>query len=212
MILLSSIRQFSKDGTGEYQRNQLAAKATWERVASKIVYFSAREPSLDSTKTIWIPSDEYPQILTLCEFAGQQNEWCAILNADIVLAQHFPIVEAKLKARKAMCASSWRYNFDPAVGIDSGVKDDEGLDFFAAVPAVWQKDYELVDERLRLGSGFWDSHTLSVFCTFFASNFWNITNSRVIFHPRHGGRIYGPGVHCDSVQTYGWPTMSSAHL
>lgn len=212
MILLSSIRQFSNDPTSEYQRNQLAAKSSWDRVASKVVYFSAREPALDNPKTIWIPSEEFPQIMDLCEFAAQQNDWCALINSDIVLGPHLPIVEAKLKVRKASCATCWRHNFDPHAGVDSAVKEDNGMDFFAATPEVWRRAYEMVDERLRMGSGFWDSWMLSLFCTFYPQHFWNITNSRVIFHPRHGGRQYGPGVHCDSVQTYEYPAMSAKNL
>lgn len=212
MIFISSVRQFDKDPSGEYQRNQLAAKASWERVATRIFYFNAREPALDSPKTVWIPADEYPRILDLCELAAQQNEWCAILNGDIVIGPGFPLVEAKLKARHATCASSWRYNFDPAVGIQGGVHDDNGLDFFAAVPAVWQKAYEMCDDRLHVSSTGWDCWCLSLFCTFFQQGFWDVTPSRVIFHPRHLGRIHGPRVELDLVQTYSWPQMASAKI
>lgn len=212
MILVSSIRQFSNDPTSEYQRNQLAAKKSWEKVATRIVYFSAREPALDSAKTVWIPSEEYPRILDLVEFATQQTEWCALINSDIILGANLPLVEAKLKARKAKCASSWRWNFDPAIGIQSGVHNDWGGDFFAAVPEVWQRCYEMIDERLCVGSTFWDCWMLSFFCTFYVSDFWNITNSRVVFHPNHGARIHGPRFVHDTVQIYGWPRMSDQHL
>lgn len=212
MIAVSSFRAFDKDPTGEYRTNQLFANQSWQRNFTKIVYFNAFEPELNSAKTIFIPSPEYPQILSLIEFCAMQNEWCAILNADIVLGAGFPLVEAKLKARKATCASSWRYNFDPAIGISSGVHDDNGLDFFAAVPSVWQQAYELCDDRLVIGSTFWDCWMLSLFSTFHLSNFWNLTKSRVIFHPRHGSRIHGPRFVHDSVQIYGWPVMTPAHI
>lgn len=216
MIFISSIRPFADDDAGgAYQRNQLAAKESWERVATKIVYFNNYEPALDSPKTAFIPCERYVRLMDLIELAARQNEWCAILNGDIVIGPGFPMVEAKLRARKAKCASSWRYNFDPATGLSSGVHEDNGIDFFAAVPEVWQKGYELVDDRLYIGSTGWDCWALSLFCTFFQTHFWNLTNSRVIFHPNaaaHGARIHGPRVELDLVQTYGWPTMSSAHL
>lgn len=215
MILVSSFRAFADDPDGSYRTNQLAAFRSWQKVATKIVFFNGFEPELDSPKTIFIPSERYPQILQLVEFCAAQTEWCALLNADIVLGAHFPLVEAKLKARHAQCASSWRYNFDPAVGIQSGVHDDNGLDFFAAVPSVWQKAYEMCDERLTISSGGWDQWCLSLFCTFFQQGFWNVTPSRVIFHPNaaaHGPRIHGPRAEIDTIQTYGWPQMASASI
>ena len=215
MIFISSCRPFDLDDTGVYQRTQLVAKESWDKVASKIVYFNNFEPELDSPKTAFIPSDRYVRLMDLIELAARQNEWCAILNGDIVIGPGFQMVEAKLRARKAQCASSWRFNYDPDIGLSSGVHNDNGLDFFAAVPEVWQKAYELVDERLYIASGGWDQWALSLFCTFFQPHFWNITNSRVIFHPQdsaHGPRTHGPRVMMDTVQTYGWPTMSSAHL
>lgn len=212
MILISSIRPFASDPDGTYQRNQLAAKASWDRVASRIIYFNVKEPALDSAKTVWIPSEDYPTILSLVELAAQQTEWTALINADIVLGANLPLVEAKLKARKAKCASSWRWNFDPAIGIQSGVHNDWGGDFFAAVPAVWQKAYEMIDDRLTIASGGWDQWTLSFFCTFYPADFWNLTNSRVIFHPIHHGRVHGPRVELDLVQTYQWPQMSENHI
>jgi len=212
MIAVSSFRPFDCDETGEYQINQVAAFRTWQRVFSKIVYFNAFEPQLDSPKTIFIPSERYPRILDLVEMCASQTEWCCILNSDIVIGPGFPLVEAKLKARHATCASSWRYNFDPAVGIHSGVHDDNGLDFFAAVPMVWSHVYEMIDERLCISAGGWDQFMLSHFCTFFQTSFWDITPTKVILHPRHSGRVHGPRVLMDTVQTYNWPTMTSAKI
>lgn len=212
MIFLSSFRPFDRDPTGEYGPNQLAAFESWKITATKIVYFNSFEARLDSPKTIFVPSTTFPRILDMVEFAAAQSEWSALINADIVIGKNFHLVEAKLNARKAKCASSWRYNFDPSTGIASGVQDDQGLDFFAAAPEVWQRAFEMVDERLHFGAGFWDSWTLSLFCTFYQSHFWNLTPTRVINHPRHGGRAYGPGVHCDDIQTYGWPTMTAATI
>jgi len=212
VIVISSFRPFDLDETGEYRRNQLAAFKSWQAVATKIFYFNNPEPLLDSPKTVFIPSERYVRLLDLIELAAMQEDWCAIVNADIIIGRNFPIVEAKLKARGAQCATSWRYNFDPDKGTNSGVHNDNGLDFFAGIPKVWQKGYELVDDRLYIGSTGWDSWALSLFCTFFQQTFFNITPTKVIFHPNHGGRIHGPRVELDLVQTYGWPTMTSAMI
>lgn len=212
MIFVSSARPFNQDPSGEYTRNQLAAKHSWDSVASAIVYFNDYEPKLANNKTWFINSEPYPRILDLCEFCACQNEWCAILNADIVIGSNFPSVEAKLKARKATCASSWRYNFDPAIGIQSGVKNDNGIDFFAATPEVWRIAYDLCQEQLRLGSGYWDGWMLSVFGTFAAAGFWNLTASRVIFHPNHNGRVHGPHFDITKIKIFQWPVMPYAEI
>jgi hypothetical protein len=210
MIFVSSARPMGNDP--QYDRNQLAAKASWDKCASKIVYFNDIQPQLRSPKTWFVDAEPYPRILDILEFCMSQEEWCAILNADIVVGPNFPVVEAKLRSKNAMCASSWRYNFDPAIGISSGVHNDNGIDFFAATPEVWGRAYELCQEELRLGSGYWDGWMLSVFGTFFMLGFWNLTPARVIFHPNHSGRIHGPHFDITRIKIYQWPVMPSPTL
>lgn len=217
MIAISSFRPFDKDPDGSYRRNQLFAFQSWQRVFSKIYFFNSHEKELASAKTTFIPSPEHPTVLSLVELAAMQDEWCAILNSDIVIGQNFPQVEAKLRMRKASCAASWRFNFDPAIGIQSGVHNDNGLDFFTGTPEVWRRCYEMIDDRLCIGSGGWDQYMLSFFGTYFQTGFFNITPARVIFHPGncpggHGARIHGPRVELDLVQTYIFPTMTSAKI
>ena len=207
MIFVSSCRTFEKDPTGTYSRNQLAAKASWERCASQIVYFNDWQPQLRSNKTWFIDSEPYPRILDILEFCCFQNDWCAILNADIVLGNNFPLVEAKLKSKHATCASSWRYNFDPERGISTGVHNDNGIDFFAATPEVWRIAYDLCPEELRLGSGYWDGWMLSVFGTFAPIGFYNITPAKVIYHPNHGNRVHGPNFDTTKIKIHQWPVM-----
>lgn len=150
--------------------------------------------------------------MDLCEYCAYQEGWSAILNADIVIGPRWPHVEATLEAKKAKCASSWRFNFDPDKGIASGVHNDNGIDFFAAVPEVWAHAYNICQEELRLGSGYWDGWMLSVFGTFFASGFWNLTPSKVINHPIHSGRIHGPNFDITKIKIYQWPVMPWASI
>lgn len=212
MIFVSSFRPLDEDPSGEFTKNQLCAKESWEAVASRIFYLNSFEPRLDSRKTVFIPSEPYPPIMALMEVAASQPGWTALINADIWISPYLPVVEAKLNAKKATCAASWRWTFDPAVGIRDAKVVDFGGDFFAAKQEVWEQAYRMVDERLRIGAVFWDTALLSFFHTFHTASFWNITNSRVVFHPLHTGRKYGPGVDHNTVQTYGYPVMSSSHL
>lgn len=213
MLFVTSCRPMGNNP--EYDRNQLAAKASWERYASACVYFNERQPQLASAKTWFVDAEPYPRIMDLCEFCASQSEWCAILNADIVIGPNFPSVEAKLKARKATCASSWRYNFDPAIGISSGAHNDNGIDFFAATPEVWAIAYDLCQEQLRLGSGYWDGWMLSVFGTFAPLGFYNLTPARVIYHPcdaAHGPRIHGPHFDITKIKIHQWPVMPAFQI
>jgi hypothetical protein len=136
----------------------------------------------------------------------EQQDWCAILNADIVVTPHFKLVELKLKARKASAASSWRHEFDPAIGFDPCSRVDNVLDFFAASPFVWSLVYQDVNETLRLGSVQWDSWMLGYFAVKATAGFYDITPSKCIRHPRHGNRKYGPNP--EPVHFHGWPVMS----
>lgn len=217
MILVTSARPFDQDPTGEYTRNQLAAKCSWERVADAIVYFNDFEPRLASPKTRFIPSEQFPRIMDMAEVCAMQPGWTAIVNSDIVLGPKFPIVEHKLKHKQATCAASWRYEFDPARGIESAASDrlphDNGVDFFAATQPVWKKIYEAVDERLRIGCIFWDTWLMSFFATFEMSHYWDISPARVIFHPRHDGRKYGPGPEDhNQIKIYSWPVFPDAKI
>lgn len=217
MLIISSFRPFDQDPTGEYVRNQLAAKASWESMADAIVYFNEPEPRLASAKTRFISSDPFPRIMDITEVCAMQPGWTAIVNSDIVLGPKFPIVEQRLKLKQATCAASWRWEFDPARGIESAAKEriphDNGIDFFAATQPVWKKVYEAVDERLRIGCTFWDTWLMSFFTTFEVSHFWDISPARVIFHPRHDGRKYGPGPEDhNQIKIYSWPVFPDAKI
>jgi hypothetical protein len=208
MILVSSVRPM--ECGGEYARNQLAAWRSWQGVASAVVYFNDPQPELQSSITRYIPSEAYPRILDLVEFCAEQSDWGAILNADIWLSDRLRILEKSLKARKASCASSWRHQFDPAVGVNPCERVDNGLDFFAASPEFWRVVYDKVPETLRLGAQRWDSWMLAFFGMYGVKGFYDLTPSKCVRHPLHGSRCYGdagPEIHF-----HGWPVMSGASL
>lgn len=201
----------------EYDRNQIVAKASWESVSDAIVYFNDPQPALASPKTRFVSSEPFPRILDLASFCAGQPGWSAIVNADIVIGPKFPIVLQKLKNKGAHCAAGWRYEFDPARGIESAAQErvphDNGVDFFLAVQETWEKVALAVDERLRLGAVFWDTWMMSFFGTFEISHYWDISPSRVIFHPRHDGRKYGPGPQDhNKIKIWSWPTFPDAKI
>lgn len=205
----------------EYDRNQLAAKSSWEKVASAIVYFNEPQSALSSPKTRFIPSEPYPFVRDMVDLCADQDDWCALINADIVVMPYFHTVLAKLKARKASCASSWRWNFDPAVGVNTCARNDNGLDFFMALPGAWdiihgnmektpQGEHDAA-KHLRFGAPTWDSWLQGAFFKLFSHRgLYDISDTRVIRHPIHGGRKHGTGV--PPVHLIGWPVMGQSIL
>ena len=196
--------------TEEYDKNQLTAWKSWNLVASAIILFNDVQPELQSNITRFIPSEPFPKLMDIYEVAAHQNDFVAILNADIVVMPQFVNVERKLKARKAIACSSWRWQFTPPDTSKIEVVDP-GLDFFAATPEVWGQCYNDVEETLRLGSVQWDSWQLGWFCAKAAKGFLDITPTRTILHPKHGNRQYGPPPP-QPPHFHAWPTMSPVSI
>lgn len=196
----------------EYDKNQLAAKASWEVVASAIVYFNDVQPQLASPKTRFIPSVPYPFIRDMVDFcADQEGEWCALINSDIIVTPVIKQVMEKLAAKKAYAAASWRWNFTPSVGIEPCAHEDNGLDFFMALSGAWDLIFQQEAPRfLKFGAPQWDSWMLGAFFKLFTSGFYDITATKVIRHPRHGGRKHGTGI--IPVHFLGWPVMPPSIL
>ncbi len=217
MIFVTSCRPMGD--SPEYDSNQFRAYQSWLHVADAIVFFNDPQP-LSSPITRYLPSEPYPRLIEMVDFCADQPDWCCLINSDIVVTPHFRRVEAKLKRIKATCASSWRWQFDPKVGIEPCHHVDNGLDFFAATPGAWGEIYETMHstpqgehdaaKHLRWGSPSWDSWMLGTFWKKFTSAFYNITGSKCIRHPLHGGRKHGGGV--PDVHLEGWPVMSTAEI
>lgn len=215
MIFVTSARPMGDDP--EYDRNQLTAKQSWEPLATAIVYFNQPQPQLASPKTRFIPAEPYPHVIDMVDLcADQGDEWCCLLNADIVTTPVLLHLEQRLKLKHAIAVSSWRWEFDPAVGITPCHQLDCGLDFFAAVPGAWAELYEQMlrtpqgehdaAKHLRFGAPSWDSWCLGAFFKLFSHRgFYNITGSKCIRHPKHGGRKHGTGV--PPVHFLDWPVM-----
>jgi hypothetical protein len=206
MTLISSAKPFGR--SVEVDANQYAAKYSWESVADCIVYCNPSQEDLRSPKTQFVELDDFPIIFELATLASMSSDWVAILNADIVIGSRLPEIIEKLNEIQFNAATSWRFNFNPEVGILSAEAQpsDSGLDFFMALPEVWKGVVEKVPKDLRIGSQLWDTWLLSYFSTFCCQTYADITQARVVFHPRHESRCYGPAP--KTPELWSWPVQS----
>lgn len=187
MIALSSARPMSE--CAEYRRNQLAAKASWEQVFDKIVYFNRHESELAAPKTRFIEgSMSPPRIWDMVETANQIHGWSCIINADIVVDPKFKLVEDKLNEVGAACAFSLRFPFTPETGQRSRGTMDLGLDVFCAVKEAWSNLLTRIPKAFRLGHAQWDTFVLQYFARNYPGRCYDFTPSHCIFHPIHGNR------------------------
>lgn len=202
MIIVSTCREMGDHP--ENDRNQLAAKRSWEFVADTIVYFNKPQPELASSKTVFIDSEHYPRLIDVVDFCADQTQWCAIVNADIVLTPVLKPLEKQLIEKHAAAATSWRWQFDPNVGIDPCAHIDCGLDFFAGTPATWDKVFNGMGQtpqgwhdspsHLRLAAPTWDQWLLGALNKVSRHHFYNLTKYKVVLHPAHGNRKHGQGI------------------
>lgn len=195
MILVSSFRAMGDHG--EYDLNQLNAHASWDHAAEWIYYVNDPEPLLASLKTEFVPtSEKFPFIRELVAVAARQTTWTAILNADICLSPDLPFAQIALHKRGAMAAISHRYEFEPAVGCEPSKVVDSGLDFFCALPSVWQRMLSGMPPALRIGHQRWDTWMLGWLCAGVA-HLWDITPCRMVYHPKHDGRRFEHDIQID---------------
>jgi hypothetical protein len=162
----------------------MVAIKSWLEMDNKVVYFNDDEKDFENVT--FRPCSGKPGIATLANFCGTQTDWCAIVNADIVLGETWPAVEAALRASGAKAAISRRWTLDEAGGMEHAKLTDQGLDIFAATPEVWRAAARFVPKQFKLGHILWDTWMLSFFVNTFKTA--DFTSARVVFHPRHEHR------------------------
>lgn len=210
MIAFSTLRPFGNHP--EYDRNQLAAWQSWQKAFSLIVYFNDPQPQVSNEKTLFIPSEPFPQIWKIAERMAYQSEMSCLINGDIIIGDRWPRVEATLKQKSALTAVSQRWEFDPARGLDPCAVVDCGIDFFCATREIWSIVANMADDRLRLGVGWFDTWLMGCFSSFSMRGLWDITHCRVVYHPKHEGRKYGPGFNHLEIPMVGAAAMPNAKL
>ncbi len=184
IVAVSSIRPMGE--SEEVDRNQLRAIRSWTKVFPQIYLFGPYSEQLDFPQVQFIDAGNHPQI-SLLMFAAvmAQPNPVAILNADIVVAEHLQQVAHHIWIR-GFAFTSQRYEFDPATeNYDSAKIKDLGCDFFCAMPPVWNRAWREIPDSYRIGGGQWDSWTLGFLGTVFRKRFFCVNSLRLIFHPIH---------------------------
>jgi hypothetical protein len=187
MIIVSSFRPFETCSNIVWLQQE-AANRSWVRLFDRIFYFNHSDTRMKSAKTAFLPTNGKPAIKKLAAFCGGLNDWSCLVNADIVIPQNFRRVEEALRGQPAGCAVSRRYTL-PADGDTATARlTDLGLDFFAATNTVWKAVAEKIPEGFCLGRTKWDNWVLNFFMAEFGNHCYDLTNSRVVFHPMHEDR------------------------
>lgn len=188
-MAVSSFRPFSE--SKDIATNQLRAKQSWEDAFDHIVYFGDPEPELETPKTTFImDSEQFPQIkrmMAAASFAG--NDWVCLINSDIVVSSFLGVIVEECKRKKIEAITSMRYQFEPDDLDKSKAKVvDSGYDFFMTSPTMWAAAAKSCPEGYRIGHNRWDNWVLGFLNTVCRTKFVDVTNRRLIFHPRHGER------------------------
>jgi len=196
MICVSSFRPL-KECSPSILRNQLKARESWEDAFNEIVYFGSPETALNGDTVMFIPTEQFPRIVDLVRYCADQVDWCAIVNADIVIRGNMRQVQGDIMSRGGLASISRRYEF---VGEDfmRAKLVDTGLDFFAAHSHVWRHAAKLIPRQYRIGHCLFDTWLLGFLATHYMPKLWDITPLRMIFHPKHEDRR--PMFHIDKEQ------------
>lgn len=201
--MITFISSAKPEGNPESDLNQGIALATWLGSADCIYYLSKAQDGLRHPKVTFIEVGEYPEIFKLAHLASKCEGWVAILNADVLVMPLAKVVD-QLERKRMKAATSYRWQGDPPAVIDPG------LDFFMALPEVWADFAEKVPHDLRIGAQLWDTWALSYFATFQTEFYADITPAKVVFHPSHGGRAYGPTP--ETPKLWSFPVMSPCRI
>jgi hypothetical protein len=184
------------------------ANSSWAAF-SQIHYFSSWAKEFSNDRTRFIAEEQCPKILRMVEHAASTPGWSAIVNADIVIGPSIGKVMAKLNTLRCRCAVSRRYQFSGAS--TAGAKlVDMGLDFFLARQSVWEEIAKEYPESYRMGHPGWDTIMLGAFNCIGKRDHFDITDSRVVFHPLHAERRtvfrIDESEHCRFVRFLGFPS------
>lgn len=180
MNAISSHKPFER--SLEVAENQLAAKKTWTMAFGRIIYFGEEEPALAGPDTMFIPCQDFPLIRDMVKVCAEQPDWSCIINADIQVSQKMPQVDRELDKAGALSAVSMRFQKDAHGKL---AVTDFGLDFFAAKQPMWEAVLKEIPDVLRIGHNLWDTWMVSFFVRHSNGHCYDLTPSRLFFHPQH---------------------------
>lgn len=208
MTFVSSFRPHSE--SAEYRLNQCRAIASWTDKADNIVLFGSHEPDLAVRNVTFIkPNAAWPSIKEMLRFCAMSFDAACILNADVFLGGEFWLAWGGWAVSHGTCATSRRYEYDPAkfpASLQLAKVVDMGFDFFMATQVLWKKAAAECPESMFIGHSLWDNWMLGFFSVHAKKFFYDLTRYRFVFHPKHGGRRQAMPVHIESpyLQHHGW--------
>lgn len=204
MIAITSARPLDQC-TPEIRENQLRAHRSWLTAFERMIYVGKSCDELSSILSEFVPGKDRPSIQSLCAIAAQMGTWACLINADIVISPKLKEVERRMDAQGIKCAVSQRYD------LESGFVIDQGLDFFCAVPEVWESAARKIPKEFRIGFGAWDNWMLGFFVCEYGRKCADISRERCVFHPRHESRLSpnweGKALEHKYVRQHFWPSM-----
>lgn len=191
--------------TKEIRENQLRAHRNWLTAFERMIYVGEYSSELHSILSEFVPAEDRPSIQSLCAIAAQMGTWTALINADIQVPPKIKEVERRMDAQGIKCAVSQRYD------LESGFVIDQGLDFFCAVPSVWEAAAKKIPSEFRIGYGSWDNFMLGFFVCEYGRKCADISRERCVFHPRHNDRKNpnweGKALEHKYIRQHFWPSM-----
>jgi hypothetical protein len=198
LTIVSSHRPHTQ--SSQFAANQVRALESWLKVAVDVIYLGVYEPGLARNRVSFVGWEQFPRIKDMagvCRDNAIGSNWCAIVNADIVLSIKLRGAIDELRARNARCATSLRYQFDEEKDpFTTGVREDLGLDFFAANRGMWNMAANDFPKCYRIGHGVWDTAMLAFFSRWGGSSAYDLTPQRLVFHPHHGDRRSPHTIEC----------------
>lgn len=180
MICISSYRP--RDQSETIFQLQVTAKKTWDKVFQEIVYFGAPNEALETPRTKFIECDSKPRIKDMAQVASRSFSWAAIINADIQVSERAKHLDRVLNMYKAACGFSFRI---PVGGTE---KKDLGLDVFFARGDIWVDVAQQIPDVFQMGKIQWDTWLASFFMTHWPVECYDLSPSKLFFHPEHGER------------------------
>lgn len=192
MIAISSFRPFKFQ---EYAHQQVLAKKTWDHAFKWIFYYGDKEPHLGNA--FFFPSAGKPTIRQMCKKAFEllsdgfmpMETWACLINADIAVRPGtLRKAEQMLTSAGAMCGLSKRYEMPADGNFANAQVDGNALDFFCARKEVWKIAAMECPEQFKLGHNLWDTWMASFFANNWPNDSYDLTPSRIFFHPKHESR------------------------
>ena len=191
-LIISNCRPFAQ--SEKYMGCQLFAIESWLQVSHQVVLCNDPAEASVAWVTYRTSARQPPAIDWLVETALREVQGdaapIAIVNADIILD---PVLDRladavfQHKPSRLWAVMTKRLTYRPDEGPAAAFVDplDNGLDFFCASRATWEKMLPEIPPVLTLGRTKWDSWVNSWFHARISADYYDITDWHALRHPVH---------------------------